>query len=90
MASITNTAVLASIPQQIAEVGPFPGNTFPARVGVYRRVSAKSGRKVWSFWNGRTWGLYSATSIERAISKAKSKKPSKKALPWFGLSGEVK
>jgi hypothetical protein len=65
-------------------LGPFPGNTTPSRPGIYQRESYRTpGRRLWSYWTGRTWGLM-GTDFRRAISR--KDRPSKsQSQPWFGI-----
>jgi hypothetical protein len=90
-----SNANLVAIPDQIKEIGPFPGNTTPARIGMYRRVSPKSGRKVWAWWDGRNWCKFSA-NIDNAIKKSKrpagtrNSRSRRNDLPWYGLDADPK
>lgn len=85
---------LAVVPDQVKEIGPFPGTALPARVGMYRRVSPRSGRKVWAWFDGSRWCKYS-TSIDYALQKSKRPSGARNArsrindLPWFGLDANV-
>lgn len=70
---------------QFKIVGPFPGNTTPSRPGPYLRESVKRpGKKVWSYWNGRNWGL-SGTNFTRMLQR-KDKPSGQQSLGWFGVA----
>jgi hypothetical protein len=85
---------LVAIPDQVKEIGPFPGTVTPARIGMYRRVSPRSGRKVWAWFDGSRWCKYS-TNIDKALQKSKrpansrSGRSRRNDLPWFGLDASV-
>jgi len=85
---------LVAIPDGVNEIGPFDGNQIPARPGMYKRVSPKSGRKVWAYWDGSRWCKYSL-NIDKALQK--SKRPAHgrngrsrhNSLPWFALDTDL-
>jgi len=60
----------------------FPCDVTPVRVGVYQRKGASQTR--WSYWNGRRWGVLSATA-ESALVWGSLESISQ-SLPWRGLA----
>lgn len=90
MSTVNNAAVLANATKTGAnEIGPFEGHETPARPGLYRRISARTGRKLWSFWNGNIWSR-GCNNLEKAKSpRFKNKRSKYQNRPWFGLDRQV-
>ena len=65
-------------------IGPFPGNSTPSRPGPFKRPSPTTSKMLWSFWNGRFWGM-SGKNFDRAIQR-KDKRSSQQSLPWYGIT----
>lgn len=66
----------------------FTGQDKPAKVGLYFRVSAKTGDLVTSKWTGYQWGKYS-DSMQRAERRAEMRAGAcsrYQDLPWYGRS----
>lgn len=77
----------AAIPKQ-PMVGPFKPNQKPLhnRPGLYLRISKATGERVWSYFNGYDWFMYSNTK-RGALSKYDRRKVSKfQNLPWYGMA----
>ena len=75
----------AALPKQ-PMTDQFPGHIKPlaSRPGLYLRISPK-GERVWSWWTGQFWCLYSNTK-KRALEHADRFKRSKhQNLPWYGM-----
>lgn len=70
------------------EVGPFPGNKKPARPGMYVRISPHKRNRVWSWWDGRQWGMFGTNQL-RAIER-RHKRSKNQSLQWIGRDKPAK
>lgn len=66
-------------------VGPFPAHVNPARPGIYKRVSPKTGQLVYAYWDGFDWSKFSS-NYRTAKTTNRYKAPSIKSLPWYGMA----
>lgn len=64
-------------------VGPFPPKVKPVmgRPGMFKRISERTGNRVWAWWDGRGWCKYSS---DYDTAKANRGKRSRKQLWWYG------
>lgn len=62
----------------------FGPNTRPVRPGVYQRRSPEGGYNFYSYWNGKSWGLYEFTA-PRAV-RYKDNPSAFQDTEWRGLT----
>ena len=70
-------------------IGPFPASVKPARPGLYKRKTIKSGKLAFAYFDGKRWYTYS-TERRNAIRKAKRGCVSKNSLCWYGSAKRYK
>lgn len=91
MSTVNNTAIVNNATKDGArEIGPFNGTDTPVRPGLYRRISKRTGRKLWSFWNGNIWSRGTNNLGKAKSPRFKNKRSKFQSQPWFGLDREVK
>jgi hypothetical protein len=77
----------AATPKQ-PMIGPFPGHVRPVwnRPGLYLRISKKTGERVWSYWDGQQFFMFSNTKRGAMSTFRRGKVSNYQSLPWFGMA----